>query len=125
MKISQNLYLILTLFLLVSCTVSEKNWHEAASKIKSQSIYIKKDGVISAKIDNRISDDYKLNISDAGSADITYGAMRILYKEHKLEYDNFNKIDNNVFILDLRNGFKNIEEYRKIISKEKNKETQY
>ncbi len=116
MKILKTSFL-LALFFLSSCTVSEENWHEAASKIKGQSVYITKDGVISARVDDRLSSNYGLNIFDTKSADIGYSAMKLVYKQHQSEYDNSNKITN-VYILDLRSSYGSLEDYKKIISKE-------
>jgi hypothetical protein len=96
--------------------VSEKGWHETASKLGGQSIYIKKDGRISAKINNKISNHPKFNIFDSRTANIGYVAMKILYKEHGLKYENSPDY-NSVYILDLRSGQKNFIEYDKIIKK--------
>lgn len=124
MKIPKDLIRIsLIIGLLASCTVSEKNWHKAASNINGQSIYIKKDGTIIARIDDKLSDRPSLNIFDSQSSDIGYGAMKILYKEHRAEYENNSNNIRNVYILDLRNTRKSLGEYNKIISEEKMKKT--
>ena len=118
MKTIKNLINISFIMALFSCTVSEKNWYEAASKLGGQSIYIKKDGSVSTRINRNISYSPKFNISDSQSADISYAAMQILYRKHSLEYK-ANPDYNSVYILDLRNGLKSFKEYDDIISKER------
>lgn len=108
------------IFALSSCAVSEKKWHESVSKLGGQSIYIAKDGAVSTRINNKVSNNPNLNIFDAESADSGYGALQMLYSQYGLEYKN--KPDyNSVYILDMRNNRKSIGEYNKIINKEKNK----
>lgn len=127
MKALKNLILTYSFILLFSCTVSEKQWHESASKLGGQSIYIPENGIVSVRINNKVSSNPNLNIFDSRSADIGYAAMNMLYKQHKAEYESNPNSSNNVYILDLRNAGGGIQEYQDIIIKnsqnpEKNKE---
>lgn len=116
MKSLKKLVMASFFILISSCTVSEKNWHEAASKINGQSIYISKDGVVSANINNKLSSQPNINLFDSKSADIAYAAITLLYKKHRTEYESNSNKFTNVYILDLRDGLKNPSEYEKIIS---------
>ena len=115
----KNLTLLSFLSLIMSCTINSNEWHEAASKLGKQSIYISKDGQISAKINNKISSNPKINVFDAKSADIGYASLNILYKNYKYDYID-NPDFNSVYILDLRQQAIDFKQYVKIINDQKN-----
>lgn len=119
-----------------SLNPTESEWHEGAAKLGVQSIYIKKDGSISVRLEGESVTRPPLNVFDSKSANVGLGSMNLYYKTYmqgsslnerklsdeelvKAKQSNPNQINKNqVFILDLREGAEYGSGYYEIIEKE-------